>query len=463
MRKLLFFLAIISVSVFYSCEDSDDFSTDNSLKLSFSADTIRFEKALSSTLTYTRALIIRNPNDKSLTIASIKLMNADVSGFRIRIDGQNGTTFSAVDILKKDSLYAFIDIIAKEGCPPLIRDSIRFVTNGNEQFIQLEALGQDVHIWKGKHITADTVLTSEKHVLVYDSLIVDKDATLTVKEGVEFYFHHNARLHVNGTLDAQGTSGKPIVMRGDRFDNIEGDIPYDNVPGRWYGVVFDKQSYNNRLNNVVIKNTIDGVYFESSSTTAKKATLLNTTIQNSYGYGLRAVMCNIDAANSLFANTGLATVSLTGGAYNFIHCTMANYFRWSGRQLEILELYNTSDKINYPLTSCNIINSIIYGSAKNELFFGIEPGPAFEYVFRNCLIASPEKTDPRFVNTIWNNDPMFRDLNNGGRYNYNFRLNNGSPAVGIADKAYSVLYPYDMDGKLRDANPDIGCYEWYAQ
>jgi hypothetical protein len=382
----------------------------------------------------------------------------------MNIDGEKGTKLTDIEILKKDSLYGFVEVTidpTNSKNPLLIRDSIRFVVNGNTQYVQLEAVGQDVYIWKNKVIKEDTVLTDKKPFLIYDSLVVSKDVTLSIKEGVTFFMKNNASVKINGTLKAGGTVQAPIIFRGSRFDNIEADIPYNNVPGQWEGITFHSGSYNNSLEYVVIKNATKGIAFLESDAGHKKAVLKNIIVQNTSVYGLQAINCNIDVENGLFANSGKYVVSLSGGEYSFLHCTLANYYRWSARQTESLLLNNTYGDGLFPLTKCDFTNSIVYGSVSNEILLkGISSIP-FVYEFRNCLIKGSQTSDNHFINAIWNSDPQFKDLNSAGIYSYNFELRSSSPAAGKADKAYSSLVPLDLKGKsrLNDSGPDIGCYE----
>lgn len=451
---------------FWACDDSDDFSSDPNMRLGFSTDTVKFETSLSNVDSPTKQFMIYNRSDKGLRIESIEIMNPSISGFRINIDGEKGTKLADIEILRKDSLYAFVEITAKSNCPPIIRDSIRFITNGNIQFVQLEAIGQDVHIWRGKRLTTDTILTNEKHFLIYDSLVIEKGIKVEVKEDVNFYFHHKAALIIHGTIEAGGSVEKPIIMRGDRFDNINGDIPYDNVSGRWEGVVFSKNSYNNKLENVLIKNAVKGITFETSLPQTKKATLINTIVQNTSQYGVQATNCHIDGANCLFVNSAGAALSLNGGAYSFTHCTIANYYSWSSRQNPALLLSNVGENLTdtYPLTKCDIINSIVCGSAKNELTLTEIPNTDFQYSFKNCIIRGEEKSGSQYSDIIWNVEPDFSDINEEGLYYYDFRLKPQSPAIDKANKPYSLPYPSDLNGnsRLNDTNPDIGCYEWVA-
>lgn len=113
-----------------------------------------------------------------------------------------------------------------------------------------------------------------------------------------------------------------------------------------------------------------------------------------------------------------------------------------------------------PVTKCDVINSIIYGSAKGELAIGSSPNISYRFI--NCLIKGTEKTSTAFTNIIWNKDPMFVNIDKENNFSYNFGLLSGSPAIDKADRTYSASAPTDLRGKqrLNDSNPDIGCYEW---
>lgn len=455
---------VLSIMLFNSCQDDNDFSDSKDLTLSFSNDTIRFDTVFATLGSATKQFKIYNRNNNSLTIQSIELVNASKSGFRMNIDGEKGTKLTNVDILKKDSLYGFVEVTVdptNSKNPVLIRDSIRLVVNGNIQYVQLEAVGQDVYIWKDKVVTTDSVITGDKPLLIYNSLTINKGVTLDVQKGATFFLHNNATVDVYGNIIAQGMVQEPIVFRGSRFDNIDGNIPYDNTPGQWNGITFHAESYGNVLNNVIVKNAVRGVIFSPADTEYKKADLINTIVQNTSEYGLLAINCYIDFQNCLFANSKGAAVSLTGGKYNFLHCTLANYYRWSVRQKECLAIGNVYEGKAYGLDKCDFINSIVSGSVSGELQLSGVGTVAYNYKFQNCLIKATEQKNEHFVNTVWNADPLFVNINNNKDYSYNFELQAGSPAIGKADRSYSLLLPYDLKGRSRlmDTDPDIGCYE----
>lgn len=455
---------VLFLMLFNSCQEGNDFSDSEELTLSFSNDTIRFDTVFTTLGSATKQFKIYNRNNNSLTIQSIELVNASKSGFRMNIDGEKGTKLTNVDILKKDSLYGFIEVTVdptNTKNPVLIRDSIRLVVNGNIQYVQLEAVGQDVYIWKDKVVTTDSVITGDKPLLIYNSLTINKGVALDVQKGTTFFLRNNATIDVYGNIIVQGTVQEPIVFRGSRFDNIDGNIPYDNTPGQWDGITFHAESYGNVLNNVIVKNAVRGVTFSPADTQYKKAEFTNTIVQNTSEYGLLAINCYINFQNCLFANSKGAAVSLIGGKYSFLHCTLANYYRWSMRQKECLAIGNVYEGKAYDLNKCDFINSIVSGSASGELLLSGVSTVAYNYKFQNCLIKATEQKNEHFVNTVWNAEPLFVNINNNKDYLYNFELQATSPAIGKADKSYSLLLPYDLKGRSRlaDTDPDIGCYE----
>lgn len=462
-------MSVIIVCCFTACNDGDHFSSDPDLRLSFSTDTVRFDTIFSTIGSTTRQLKVYNRNSNSLSIQKIELMNPSNSGFRINVNGERGTTFSDIDILKKDSMFVFVEVTvnpSNQSNPLLIRDSIRFTTNGNIQYIQLEAVGQDVHIWQGRTITQDTILTNDKPFLISDSLVIAKDVTVTINKGTRFFFRRNASLDIHGTLKTLGSIQEPVIFRADRFGYIDGSIPYDNVSGQWEGVVFYAESFGNHLENLFIRNATRGVTFLESDPQYKKAVLINTKVHNTSQYGVSAVNCNIDAQNCLFTNSRGATFTVLGGAYTITHSTIANYYTWSARQSQALVISNISNSNkNIALTKFDIANSIVYGSLTQELVIQNSTVSEFNYKFTNCLLRMQEQSSPSFINTIWNANPLFTDINSSGLFNYNFELQQQSPAIDKGDRAYALSVPFDLNGnsRLNDLNPDIGCYEWIAK
>lgn len=468
LHKLIFlFLSIFFLTGFSSCkEDIDSISTDSALKLTFSADTLRFDTVFSTIKTSTQRLLIYNNNNNAVNISSIQLMGGDHSFFRINVDGFSGNQEN-VEIRGKDSMYVFVELTVdpqNEDNPMFIADSIRFVTNGNTQYLRLEAYGQDVYIWNNKTISQDTILTSKRPFLIYDTLTVAEGAKLTLQEGTRLYFHNGAALYVKGQVVAVGTVDNPVLFRGDRTDNIFTEVPYDvGVSGQWNGIYVDSLSYDNTFENVRIRNSNDGIVFKQSLSSQKKATLTNVVIHNVSGNCVTATNCNIDFYNCQISNAKEMCVELTGGKYTFLHCTIANYFRAANesRATDSKTLY-ISNTSSVPLDKCSFTNCIISGSSSSDVSLNENTQTAFNHLFSYCLIKVNGEDDDNFVSTIWNKDPEFKNLNTNMDYVFNFELDSTSVAINAAKRSYSVNLPLDLKGvsRLNDDGPDIGCYEW---
>ena len=156
----LILLSILTGTCLTSCID-DDFTTNPSHVLAFSTDTVAFDTVFTTIGTSTRSFRIYNRNKKSLNISSIKLADAEHSGFHINVDGMSGDNFTNVEIRGKDSLYVFVEANidpTNQDNPIFIVDSIVFVTNGVQQDVKLTAYGQDVIIKRGETFTTDTHL-----------------------------------------------------------------------------------------------------------------------------------------------------------------------------------------------------------------------------------------------------------------------------------------------------------------
>jgi len=483
MKFIVYLLALIlSVSFFYACDNDDNFSASSDLRLTFSSDTVKFDTVFTTIGTATKRLKIYNRNNNAISISNIELLSPQRTGFRMNVDGESGNSIQNVDILGKDSVYAFIEVTVdplNQNSPLLISDSIRFQFNGVTQYVRLEAIGQDVIIWNNKTITENTTITGEKPFLIYNTLHVAENATLHMEKNTRLYFHSNAGMLINGKIEAVGTIAEPVVFRGDRMDNLFEAPPlsYDRIPGQWKGITLASNSYNNRFENVRIRNGIYGIVCQASDTSQTKVELLNTVIQNTTKEGLSSVNSKIDAKNCLVANSGTHTVKLIGGSYNFLHCTIANYMNYTGTfKKGTLTISNSGKDENEKdasaaLGTCRFISTIVSGSSNtNEIEIKPTQGMVFRYHFLNCLLNTNGTDDENFVNTVWNQNPLFKYIYSTGDahanpnlyFYYDFSLTENSPARNHASRQYAAELPEDIVGKSRrsDEAPDIGCFEW---
>lgn len=468
---LLFILtALLSVSV--GCT-SDELVTDPGDDLRFSVDTLSFDTLFSRVGSTTAWLKIRNVGGKTIRIARISLQSGGNSGFRINLDGETKTSFADVDIPPHDSLFLFVEVnTALQGAatPVKVTDAVLFDTDGPTKRIVLEAWSWDAVFWKGKQIASDTTLTPLQPIVIYDSLIVAENATLTILPGTKLYFHDKAYMKVYGTLSAIGTQGAPIQFRGDRLDYILPDYPYDYEYGQWYFIQLTPTSFNNRLEYVDIHGAYYGIIADSSSTSQSKLKMYNSMIHNMVYTCLWSNTSSMEIGNSQLTNSGSYTVTQIGGNSSFIHCTIANY--QSGRDGPALILVNslpdpkdTSIVRAYPL-SAEFRNCVIFGNHTDEVGLGKRDNIPWAASFWNCLLRS--SSIPVNLATVtlckYATDAKFLKLGSeADKYVYDFRLDSISPARNMGSTSYLSSYPTDKNGISRsvDGKPDAGAYEWF--
>ncbi len=482
--RLLFLL----LPLFLSCTDEVHYASDPRLELRFSADTIAFDTLFSNVGSATGVFQVFNPNDAHLQLSDIRLAGGWGSPFRVNVDGQYGVQFSDVEVRAGDSLFVFVEVTppsSDDDAPFEVCDSLMFMlSSGTMVRVVLTASGWNAVVLRGTVLTGDTCLSALRPYLVYDSLVVSRGTTLTLRAGTGLYFHDKAFLRVNGTLHALGTRDSVICFRGDRLDNMFSYLPYDRIPGQWGGIVFGSTSHDNIFIDCDIHSAQYGLRFElpdtfiidtDSSPQSSSFLLENTIIHNVEGHALEAILRTGTAINCLFSNAGGNCVNLLGGHYDFIHCTLASFYGWAGGKGAALRLRNIDDEhVLYPMTGARFANCIITGSGDDEIdgtiadhTDSLDLTALARYAFTHSLINSIDQGNPNFTNIAWESP----DSTVWGRKNfchadsitsaYDFRLDSLSRARGIADPAWLSVAPLDMDGVVRDnLHPDAGCYQY---
>lgn len=471
-------LCTLLLTLTAGCWQDEEFSTAPTDLLRFSTDSVNFDTVISGQPTNTRTFMVYNPNARSLRISRAFLGRGTESVFRVNIDGtflENGEA-SNFELYAEDSLRVFLEMtapVSDSDEPVAVEDELTFVLeSGQTQSVTLTAYGQDVVVLKGWTVTADTTLTARRPYQVYDSLVVAPDVTLSLPAGARLYFHPDARLIVHGTLRAEGALGNEVLMRGDRMGNMFSNQPYDLIPGQWGGIVLTSESYGNIFNYCDIHSGSFGLRCDSADVSREKVRIENSVLHNVSGDVLTARACSLFVGNSQLTNAGGNCVTLYGGSSRFVHCTIANFYAFTGGRGVALSYTNADGSIPYPLHQAEFLNCLITGYGEDEIM-GAQSADhvdlPFNYLFRNCLLDTPEFVDEQVQNCLWDNDEaaVWREGNFSPAFDldrllFRFSLDSLSSAVGNADPTVTqTYYPYDRLGRSRldDGRSDIGCYE----
>jgi hypothetical protein len=255
----------------------------------------------------------------------------------------------------------------------------------------------------------------------------------------------------------------------------------------------------------MIRNGIKGLTFKESTPDKKKIDIRNSQITNMDGNVLWAINCHLEASNTEFSNASDSLAVLSGGKYQFTHCTMANYMpieliSGSARRLTpCLTLADNTDKNVtggkriYPLLQAYFDNCIIDGDLPvdmtkrygGEIVFSTDSeyidgnNEQFNYRFNHCIIKTKAVIGERFNEVLFigntteeyvlfikSNERIKDDKQKGYDYIFDFRLANESPGIGKADRSVSEKYPVDRFGMNRltsSYGPSIGAYEYVPQ
>ena len=486
----LLFIIIFSLLI-VSCH-KDKVDSNSTVELQFSATKILFDTVFRTVGSTTQFLTVYNPYNQIIKISNIRLAGGNNSMFSININGTYTTSASNLEIQPKDSMFIFVKVTVNpnnSNNPFVVSDSIQFITNGNTQYVDSVAWGQDAHF-----VVANTFQTglppyiivaqtnqyihwyNDKPWVIYGYAVVDSLGTLNIAAGTRVYFYNNSGLWVYryGNIHVDGVFGNPVTFQGSRLDTS-----YKNIPGQWDRIWINEGPGNktNTINYAIIKNSFIGIQAECLSAeplhspiaeSSNSLLLTNTIIENCTGYGILARAYQINAANCVVANCGQYAIALTlGGAYNFRNCTVGNYWNYSSRQTPSIVLNNYQansnggDSINHNLNYAFFGNCILWGNNDEELLLDKQKG-TFNYAFDYCVLKTQINVtkNSHFFNDSINKDPLFSN------YNYNnYRLTYGSPAIKAgSDIILTKLTPLtnflktDISGNPRTSPPDEGAY-----
>jgi len=463
MKYLL--VVILLTAVFITSCKKDSFITSSTARLSTSADTLHFDTVFTTTGSITEFFRIYNDNNRRLRLSKVSLAGGSQSFFKMNVDGTAATEVTDLDIDANDSIYVFVTVKINPNTanlPFVVQDSIRIEYNGNIRWVQLQAWGQNANFFRSALITGNVTWTNNRPYVITGGLLVDQNATLTIQKGCRIYLHADAPFIVDGTLKVTGEKydSTRVVFKGDRLDD-----PYRDFPGAWPGIYFRETSKDNVLQFANLLNAYQGVIAEKPSVNGNpKVTLSQCIIDNCYDAGILGIQSSVKGENCLVSNCGKNILLGYGGQYDFTHCTVASYSNsyilHKDPVLAVTDYVKDGNTLYTANCTANFKNCIFWGengTVDNEVVTDKEGNTTFNVNFQNCLWKA--KTNPANIsaaNIIANQSPLFDSINTQFKI-YNFRLQDGSPAV---NKGVATSLTIDLDGKPRNVGvPDLGCYE----
>lgn len=432
-------------------------TADPTVQLIFDKDSVLFDTIFTTQGSITKRIKIKNDHRHALTISEIKLAGAGDSPYRININGINTNSATNIPIGGKDSLNIFVKVTINpnlKNLPFLVQDSIILNTNGNRQVIQLSAYGQNAIYMINQTITQNTTWNSNLPYIINGSLTVKNGSSLNILPGTKVYFHKDASLNIEGSINITGSLNQPVLLCSDRLDNA-----YTNEPSQWKGLYLSRTG-NAIIQNAIIKNASVGITSDSLSFNGKPKLLLsNTIIKNMQVAAYIGYHSELSAFNNLIYNCGNYLIyAIGGGNYNLKQNTFAGYNYNFPRKTAALTFSDYLSTGNYNSLNLNLTNNIIWGNLNNELEIQQKTTALSQINVWNNLIKSSGNTF-NLNNNILNVDPGFisNELENFELADNSIALKKGINLT--TDTNFSSYLQKDLKEKERTFPSALGCYE----
>lgn len=468
IKSLLVLIPLLTIALFNSSCKKDQFISKGNL--SFSVDTLIFDTVFTTIGSTTQQFKIYNPDKKKgINIQEIELMGGASSPFRINVDGLKGTYHSNIDVEAGDSLFVFVEVtlgVNNQILPLVVEDSIRFRSNGKDQYVNLVVWGQDAYFHYKDIISPlanDTTWANDKPHVIYDYAAVDSAKTLHIPAGTHIHLHKNSMLFVyKGALNIEGILDNEVVFEGDRLESF-----YEDVQGQWYGIYF-QEALPSSINYAIIKNGTAGVHVFSANETNTDYTvkITNTQILNHASYGVFLYTKSNELPNPAvkMENTILAKCTrnaflvLEGGDFNINQCDILGYGDSKDQNIAFAIKNNFSRDGGVYVGAINegkLYNSVVHGFQVDEFALDtLNPQGAvpLAFDFKNNLIRKETPaSSSMFTGIIWNQDPGFTDYTK-----YDFTFSTSSP---LYQSGFQTSVVKDILNNNRKNPPDLGAIE----
>ncbi|WP_426489874.1 hypothetical protein [Hymenobacter sp. 102] len=496
MRFLLPLLLVLSALTVLlpGCEPKEDIiTTDSSAKLEFAQDTVKFDTIFVSVGTVSKRLWVYNRNARAVRVAEISLQNRPGVTYSLLVNGQPTLTARDVEIRGKDSLLvlvrATVDPTPSDLKPFLVVDDLKFRTNGNEQLVKVLSYGQNAYFHDAERIGRNTTWRADKPHVIYNSVLVERGATLTIEAGARIYSHAGSFLVVQGRLlcnPAFQPAGelKPEDRNFVRFQGDRREEQYQEVPGQWGGIQFDTLSRDNVVRFTEIRNSNYGLFFFNRrnyqphpNVLVENSLFRNISTLNS-GFGvegaaLLGVYGDFVVRNTLITNCEQYALFGIGNVNQLDYVTVANYARIVRDKPSVLLAPSIEiNRVPTPAVAPRLVlrNSIVWGTNKDGNELGFVSGELYPSTISisNSVLKTKEydntgalgqRKNGNILNPIEGPNYLFRSTPNRFRgRTLDFQLDTLSPASNKAVPLSGLTR--DLLNRPRSSTtPDIGAYE----
>lgn len=449
---LLLFIFMVS-----ACRKGEHITTDPNAKLSISNPQILFDTIFTSVGSVTKRIKIANKNNDAVKISEIKLAGGNTSPFSININGENLLNKNDLIINGQDSINLFVKVTINPNAQNLaflVQDSIILNTNGNRQVVQLLAYGQNAIFVNNAVINSNAVWAKALPYIINGTLTVKSGSTLTMQPGTKIYFHKDANLNVEGSLNVNGTVSEPVIFCSDRLEKV-----YQDEAGQWKGI-FIKRNGNGLIKHAIIKNASVGITSDSLSLNANPKLILSSSIiKNMQVAAYIGYHSELLAFNNLMYNCGNYLIyAVGGGNYNLKQNTFAGHNLNFPRKTAALSFSDYLSANAYNKLQLDLTNNIIWGSLTNELDIQRKTSAVVQLSLWNNIIRTTSSSYNNNGN-ILNTDPLFVD-----KVMENFEVQTNSQAVKkgkdlSTDTYFGSYLNKDMKENSRFYPSTLGCYE----
>ncbi|MDR2963327.1 MAG: hypothetical protein LBU90_06830 [Bacteroidales bacterium] len=456
-------LCFLLCGLLYSCQ-KELYSTGASDVLTFSSDTVIFDTIFTDRATITHRFKVYNRNKGTVKIDEIYMAQSAKSEFFMNVNGASGPSVRNMELAAGDSMYIFVQAKLQENAidtPRLHKDSLLLRYNNRSDKIILAAWGQDAHVLRGTTLEENTTWSGRKPYVIFDSLVVAENQTLTIEEGVSVYVHNKANIIVRGSLRVQGSLVQPVLFTSDR---LEANFRF--IPGQWGSILFEETSTNNAISYAIIRNGSNGLIINAKQNQVS-VHIANTQILNMSVHAIFATNAALTCFNTVLADCGGYLAALHGGQFAFTHTTLSNSGAVAGRNTitsVFVSNMNAAQQEEIPLETSYFRNSIISGSYRNEIQIKTKTaGDVLPMVFDNCLLRQTftEKdavyySENTFITNIA--QPLFSNVAATP-----FSLAPRSMAINIGKLEYATGFEFDIlnHSRILDEKPDAGAYEFF--